>query len=206
MLINLRDHTKILVHQKLEIAELFGFETRNKYEILDENHLPLAFAAEQQKGVLGFIFRHYLGHWRKFEILFFTREREIFMRARHPFRWFFQRLEVYDEKELYLGAIQQRFSIFSKRFDVEDSEGKLLSEVSSPLWRIWTFEFKERDRSVAVVTKKWSGLLNESFTDKDKFLLEYRKPNLDPTHRALILASAIFIDLQYFEEKASGKN
>ena len=43
------------------------------------------------------------------------------MTARHPFRLFFQRLEVFDEAGVFVGAIQQRFSILTKRFDVQDA-------------------------------------------------------------------------------------
>ena len=56
-------------------------------------------------------------------------------------------------------------------------------------------------REVAKVQKKWSGLLTEAFTDKDNFHLTM-SDQLKPEDRLLILAAAIFVDLQYFEGKA----
>jgi uncharacterized protein YxjI len=194
-------HRRLLVRQVHEIGEWFGFETRNKYQILDENQQLIGFAGEQQKGFLGFILRQYLGHWRKFDLSFFTADHEPFFRAHHPFRFFLQRLEIYDNDYRMIGAVQQRFSILTKRLDIQNVKGLTIMEGSSPIWRLWTFPFEYNGRPVANVFKKWSGLL-ELFTDKDKFLVEYQDESTSENERKLILAAALFIDLQYFEEKS----
>lgn len=124
------------------------------------------------------------------------------MIAHHPFRWFFQRIEVRNSDGRFIGAIQKRFSVFTKKFDVENEQGRVLLEVSSPLLRFWTFAFMRQSRQVAVVQKKWSGLFSEAFTDKDVFMIEYTDPALNPDERSLVLASSIFIDLLYFEHKS----
>lgn len=180
-----------------------GFETRNKYGLSDVAGHYLGYAAEQNKGFLGFIFRQMLGHWRRFDIYVFNVKRETALRLVHPFRWFFQRVEVFDATTgVMLGAIQQRFSILSKRFDVEDGRGKVRYEVSSPVWKLWTFSFVKHGREVASVKKKWSGILSEVFTDRDNFMLDFSGDHLDEEDRLLILGAALFIDLQYFEAKA----
>jgi len=198
----LRHHRRLMVRQRFEAGELFGFETRNKYDVVSEAGAQVAFAAEQQKGFLGFLFRQTLGHWRTFDIHFFTPERAPFMLARHPFRWFFQRLEVYDRAGAFVGAIQRRFSFLTKRFDVEDANGNVVMQVSSPFWRLWTFPFTARGAEVACIRKKWSGLMAEAFTDKDNFAIDFGDGTLGEAERRLVLAAAIFIDLQYFERKA----
>jgi uncharacterized protein YxjI len=201
----LRHHRRLMVRQRFEAAELFGFETRNKYDVVSEAGAQVAFAAEQQKGFVGFLFRQFLGHWRTFDIHFFTPDRAPFMIARHPFRWFFQRLEVYDQAGVFVGAIQRRFSFLSKRFDVEDANGQVVMSVSSPFWRIWTFTFMARGAEVASVRKRWSGLLAEAFSDKDNFAVDFGDGTLGEPERQLVLAAAIFIDLQYFERKAESR-
>lgn len=191
----------ILIHQVHEIGEWFGFETRNKYQILDETKTPIGFVAEQQKGILGFLFRQYLGHWRKFDVHFFTADRQLWLVAHHPFRWFFERIEIRDTQGQNIGAIQKRFSILSKRFDVENARGMTVMEVSSPIWRLWTFTFKHQDKKVAEVQKKWSGVFSEMFTDKDNFLVEFSDPTLSEEERRLVMVSSVFVDLLYFEKK-----
>ena len=196
-------HDRVKLRQVRELAEWIGFETRNKYELLDSNDNVLGHAAEQQKGLLGFLLRQWLGHWRRFDIYVFNTDRAVALKLTHPFRWFFQRLEVRDGNGVLIGAIQQRFSILSKKFDVEDARGKVRYEVSSPIWKLWTFTFRKHGRDVAEVQKRWSGLISEMFTDRDNFLLSMHGENLDGEDRLLILAASLFVDLQYFERKAN---
>lgn len=199
---NLSNLKFVFVHQIHEIGEWFGFETRNKYQIMDENKKPIGYAAEQQKGILGFLFRQYLGHWRRFDVHFFTADRQLLMVGHHPFRWFFERIEISDTQGHRLGAIQKRFSILTKRFDVENEKGMTIMEVSSPIWRLWTFTFMNQGQKIAEVKKKWSGFLAEAFTDKDNFVVEYVDPSMNEKEKLVVMASAVFIDLLYFEHKA----
>jgi len=193
--------SELVVVQRKELVELFGFETRNKYAI-ESNGVPLAFAAEQGKSGLDLLARYFVGHWRTFEIHFFDTARNLVFRAVHPFRFFFQRLEVTAADGRPIGAIQQRFAILSKRFDVLDRNGSELLRVSSALWRPWTFVFERNGNEVARIEKKWSGVLMEAFTDADRFRISMR-PELELEERILLLAAAVFVDLQYFEAKAS---
>jgi uncharacterized protein YxjI len=192
----------LVVAQRKELAELFGYETLNKYEIRTLSGQQLGFAAEQQKGVLGFLVRQLVGHWRSFEILIFDVLRQPVLVARHPFRWFFQRLEVSTAAGRPLGAVQRRWALFSKRFDVEDDRGNVLLVVSSPIWRPWTFTFERGERAVATIRKRWSGTVKEMFTDADNFSLELAPGPLSSVERRLLLTAAIFVDLMFFERKS----
>ena len=199
----IRHATQVLIQQKRELAELIGFETRNKYEIQIAGQVA-GFAAEQQKGVLGFLMRQMLGHWRTFEILIFSTSKKVVVRAHHPFRFFFQRLEVLSPEGQLWGALQQRFALLHKKFDLEDASGQVVLEVRSPIWRPWTFPFVVRGQERAVVRKKWGGVLREGFTDADRFELEFKDAELSYEERLVLVASALFIDLQYFERKSGG--
>lgn len=198
---NLNHLRAVLVHQVHEIGEFFGFETRNKYQILDDQQGLIGYAAEQQKGIFGFILRQYLGHWRKFDVYFFTPDRTLTMIAHHPFRWFFQRIEVRTAQGKLLGALQRRFSVLSKRFDVENERGMTIMEISSPIWQLWTFTYMHQGNQLAQVKKKWSGLFSEAFTDKDNFLVEFTSPTMSDQEKNVVTASAVFIDLLFFEKK-----
>lgn len=198
----LKDHKELIIQQRKEMAELIGIETRNKYEIRDINNQTIAFAAEQGGGLFNLFARSFLGHWRKFEIHIFDNHKNKLLIARHPFRWFFQRLEIYNSNEQAIGYLQQRFAILTKHFDIYDEHDQLLMSVKSPFWRIWTFPFYKNDNEVAKVAKKWSGLLKEAFLDADNFHIDFGSA-IDEKHKQLILCSAFFIDLQYFERKAN---
>lgn len=79
--------------------EWLGFETRNGAE--------LGFAAEQRKGLLGALFRNLFGHWRRFEIHVFNPARELVLVVHHPFRFFFQGMEVRTPDGQIIGAMQR---------------------------------------------------------------------------------------------------
>lgn len=198
---NLSGVRQLIVRQRKELAEVFGFETRNKYEIYNSDRILLGFCAEQQKGLFGFLLRQFLGHWRSFELLFFDAQRNKIMGARHPFRWFFQELMIYGRNGEPLGSLKQRFAWLRKKFDVVDENGRLLLRMRSGFFQFWTFPFFRHETECAVIRKKWSGLLKEAFLDADNFSVEFTG-ELSEKEKKLILAASVFVDLQYFERKA----
>jgi len=204
--IDLGTYKELTIRQQTEIAEFFGFETRNKYGLYTSDGQLVGHAAEQGKGFFGLLMRQFFGHWRKFDIHIFNSDRRVEMIAHHPFRWIFQRLEIKNPTTgKKIGAIQQRFAIFSKRFDVEDENGRVFMEVSSPIWKLWTFEFYPANgssRVLAIIKKRWSGILWEALTDKDRFSIEIQDQNLNESARKILVAAGLFIDLQYYENKA----
>ena len=192
----------LMVRQKAELAELFGWETRNKYSLETADGQEIGFAAEQGKGVGAFFVRQFLGHWRAFEISVFDTSRELVVRAIHPFRFYFHCLELFSPSGSPIGAIERKFSILSKDFDILNAKGQVIMSVSSPIWQLWTFQFIRREQEVALVQKKWSGSLKEVFTDTDCFRIEFSASDLAAGDRLLILIAALYIDLMYFEKKA----
>lgn len=197
--------SKLVIRQRRELAELVGFETRNKYEINDESGQAIAFCAEQQKGLLGMLVRQFLGHWRTFELHFFAPDRSVVLQAKHPFRWFFQALEITGPLGQPVGRLEQRFGLLTKKFDLHDPSGQVKFTMRSGLLSFWTFPITDyRGSVVATIRKKWSGGLREIFTDADNFQLEFSSPALTMEDRQLILAASVFIDLQYFERKGNG--
>ena len=190
----------IHVQQVWEGLEMvFGFETRNKYQILDDELRPLAFAAEQSKGILGTILRQIVGHWRAFEIIIFDERREKVFKLDFPFRFFFKSLYVTDFTGNEIGHLKERFAFFRKKFDVYDSNNQLVARINSSFFKLWTFEFFDGQRSLGKVQKKWSGILGEVFTDKDNFVVSYSDPNLPTEVRTLMLATCLMVDIVYFE-------
>lgn len=201
-MLTLNGEAEIFVHQKRELVELLGYESRNKYEVTRADRSLIAYVAEQGKGIMARIARQFLGHWRTFELVIFSPARQPLYRAVHPFRFFFERLELHDMQGRYIGAAQKRFAFLYKKFDIEGPGGQVLLTMQSAPWKIWTFPFKKNGRDVAMLKKKWGGILTEAFTDKDSFQIQYGDPSLSNDERLLILASAVFVDLQYFEKKA----
>lgn len=199
--LDLTPYKTVYVTQRYEAGEFLGFETRNRYRITDGEGLTIGHAAEPRDGAVGFLARQFLGHWRSFDIRFFNVLRQPVMIAHHPFRFYFTRLDLYDNGRTRIGGVGKRFGILSKRLAVEDARGRVTMEVSSPLWRIWTFRFMAGDRQRAVVAKRWSGGFSEVLTDRDDFRVEFTDPTLTNAERLQLLAAAVYVDLTWFERK-----
>lgn len=201
---NMTELKELIFVQRKELGELFGFEGRNRFQIYDAQKNPVGYTAEESRGIFGFLMRQFLGHWRSFKLTFFDQQRNVLFWANHPFRFYFERLEVFTPDGVMRGALQKRFSIFSKKFDVEDAYGNCLFEVNSPLWHIWTFRFFNRQgQQIASVEKKWGGLMKEFFLDADSFKLTISPTATISYEETLtLIAASFFIDLQYFERKA----
>ncbi len=196
-------HPHVIVQQRRELAELFGFETRNKYEVYDQDKNVIGYCAEQQKGLLGFLFRQFLGHWRKFEIHFFDINRNEVMYTKHPFRFFFQEFHVYNAQNAMIGFAKQRWGLLTKKFDVYNEREELILEMRSGFFSFWTFPLlNSQGTERALIQKKWSGFLKEMFLDADNFMVSFKDPSLTQNERLIVLAMSVFTDLQYFENKS----
>ena len=200
----LNENNKFYIQQIKEVFELFGVETRNKYSLKLENGDQIGYAAEQGKGLWGLLFRQFFGHWRPFYLHIFDQQKNLIYTANHPFRFLFQRLEVTSAVDgRKIGTIQQRFGVIHKKFDILDGQEQVLMRMQAPVWKLWTFPILKGENQVAVILKKWSGVLKEIFTDADCFTLEFKSQKLTLAEKEMLLHATLFIDVIYFENKAS---
>ena len=194
----------ILLKQKFEAAEIFGWERRNRYVIRTETDQIIGYCEEAKLGFGDVLLRQFLGHWRTFDIIGTDIHQQKVFRAHHPFRWFFNRLEIYGAGDRPVGSLQQHFAWFNKKFDFLDSQNRTIMSMTSPFWRFWQFPVVRGTKSVSLIEKKWSGFGKELFTDADNFKVTYLDPALTLDQKLLLLTGAVFIDILYFETKASG--
>lgn len=198
----LQNKSSVLIHQRKELFELVGFETRNKYEVLDESGQPIFFIAEGQKGISGMLLRQFLGHWRSFELGVFDSARRQIAVGRHPFRFIFPQMDVsLSVTGQSIGYSQKQFSILSKRYSIFSSDGDALS-INSGLFSPWTFKIENNGVEVASIKKNWSGALKEIFTDSDNFTLSFHGANMSNEQKLLLMMLTVLVDLNHFERKA----
>ena len=117
-------------------------------------------------------------------------------------RLYFHELEVYNEKGVEIGLAKRVFSFFHRVISVNDNRGTKQLRVIGPIWSPWTFNVYEGKTKVAVMSKKWAGFLRESFTDADKFNIQF-EVLLSNSKKRLSIATLMLIDSLYFEGKKS---
>jgi uncharacterized protein YxjI len=188
----------LVILQKKEWGEILsGFETKNKYEVMDAQG-QLLYAAFEVAG--SFIIRTLLRAMRPFEIHLFNLDQQLTMRLNRPFRFYFHRLEVLDAQGILLGTIERQFSILRRKYIISDSDGRMLFELFGPILHPWTFNIRKDGDDLGKITKKWSGLLKEAYTDADNFGVSYQ-PELDIKSKAILLGAVFLIDFVHFEGK-----
>jgi hypothetical protein len=179
---------------------LFNWEQRNEYQVNDVRGREVVSFVEQGGGFLRALARVFLGSHRPFDIAVFTPWREVLFEMKRAFTWMFTVIEVRSVGGRPLGRVRRRFAWFNKVYDLEDERGAVFARIRGPWWRIWTFHlFDAAGREVGALRKRWSGLAREMFTDADRFQLDLGRVAWTPAQRAVLLAAAIAVDFDFFE-------
>ena len=135
----------------------------NKYELLGENGNRIGYMAEQGSGIFAFLFRQIMKSHRPLDIKIWNNAGTEILSLVRPFFFFFSTMEVISHGKR-MGTIERRFGILYKKYDLLNSQGKLVAQVKAPIWNLWTFPILDhQDREVGVIKKSWGGILKEVF-------------------------------------------
>ncbi len=194
-------HRQLFVRQRKEWTEIaIDWETRNRYEVMSAEQETVGAIAERSGGFGSFLRRSFLRSHRGFEIGVVDPEGRPLLDLSRSFFFLFSDLAVVGPEGQALGSVRRRFGILYKRYDLRDATGATFARVKSPLWRLWTFPIESaRGTGDAVITKRWGGVLRETFADADSFLVDYGQASWSAAERAVIFAAAISIDFDFFE-------
>ena len=198
---NLSSTTGLVVSQQKEWGEILtGFETKNKYAISDTSGNRLYLAAEEDGSML---LRWFLKALRPFTIAVLKENGQVILKVTRPFKFYFHRADVVNSKGQTIGTIERRFALLRRIYTVMDRSGKEVFQLFGPILHPWTFQIKQGGVECGKITKKWSGLLKEGFTDADNFGVMF-PAQWDVKWKALSLGAVFLIDFVHFENK--GKN
>lgn len=190
------NYEKLVVKQKVEMLEaITSIETKNKYEVYTIDGEKILSAFEQSNWFL----RILLKRTRAMKISFLDNQNQEFIRIEKKFAFFYPDFEIF-ENNILIGKIKTRFGINSK-IEILDNNENLIYYSKNQVMHPWTFNiFKNKvdQDSIGLISKKWSGLGKEIFTDSDNFLIEFNQIK-DEEDKKRILALSIIIDLFVFE-------
>lgn len=176
---------------------LLSFEFKNAYDVYD-GHSAVLNAAEVGGGPMEFFRRAFLGPLRPFEMeVTDLATGQVLLRIVRPFRFYFHRLEVQAADGTRIGAVERRWSWLRRIYTLEDASGAPVAELFGPILKPWTFEIRIRGDRRGVISKRWSGLGRELFTDADNFGVELA--DLPEDLRATAFAATVLVDVVHFE-------
>ena len=205
-LANLAAAKTLVIRQKKEWGEILtGFETKNRYEVVDHLNNPLIEALEEGGTALTVITRLFLKALRPFTMHLFSHQGTGLFKLTRPFRFYFHELEVCRPNGAPLGKIKRRFAVLRRIYSVIDRNGHEMYELFGPLLHPWTFKIQKGGQELGKITKKWSGLAKESFTDADNFGITFPQ-GIDIAQKAVLLGAVFLIDFVHFENTGNKRN
>ncbi|XP_075732155.1 phospholipid scramblase 2-like [Rhipicephalus microplus] len=206
---------QLLVHQQLQLLEIFvPYEQRNRY-VVKNTMSQFVFTAIEECDLAT---RCCCGSNRPFEMsLNDYRDIEV-MRLFRPLRCdscccfcCLQEMEICAPPGTVIGWLRQDCTVIFPMFSVLDSDKNVVLQIQGPFCTTAlvcndiVFDVTTRDGKTKIgqITKNWSGLLREAFTDIDNFTLAF-PIDLDVKMKAVLLGAVFLIDFMYFENGAAG--
>lgn len=192
---------------------MVGFETSNKYTIKNSMGQKVFYAVEDTDCCT----RNCCGPVRPFDMKILDHTKREVIHLYRPLRcstcWcpcFLQKLEVMAPPGNIIGYVVQEWSICAPSFAIQNAASDTVLRIEGPLCTFslcGDVEFKvmSKDGSVQVgkLSKQWSGLVREAFTDADHFGISFPM-DLDVNIKAVLLGATFLIDFMFFE-KAGNK-
>jgi uncharacterized protein YxjI len=195
---------RLSICQQKEMGEILtGIETRNRYEVMDHFNRRLYEAEEESGSMSTMLIRMLLKAMRPFTLHLHSNDGVRRYTLKRPFRFYFHEIEIFNAFGRSIGTVKKRFSFMRRIYTVCDTSGRELYQLFGPILRPWTFRIMKNQMEVGTITKKWSGLLKEAFTDADNFGILF-PDGIDIAKKAILLGAVFLIDQVHFEN--SGNN
>ncbi|CAG2101876.1 unnamed protein product [Medioppia subpectinata] len=205
---------QLLVKQKIELLEtLTGFETNNQYDIQNNLGQNVFMASEDTDCCT----RNCCGPNRAFDMRIVGPSRQEVIHLYRPLRCdtcccfcCLQYMRVESPPGQLIGHVVQDCSCLRPSFHIEDPSGKKTLRIEGPVCTFSIFcqdvEFHvfSNDKSARVgrITKRWSGILRETFTDADIYGVLFPM-DMDVKTKVCLLAATFLIDYMFFEKKGN---
>eukprot|EP01113_Clastostelium_recurvatum_P037294 TRINITY_DN5432_c0_g2_i2.p1 TRINITY_DN5432_c0_g2~~TRINITY_DN5432_c0_g2_i2.p1 ORF type:complete len:437 (-),score=163.23 TRINITY_DN5432_c0_g2_i2:124-1434(-) len=199
----LLNNSLLVVQRELEWGNIIlGFEQANKYSLRNEQGVAVGYIAEELGGITKTIVRNVLTTNRAFKATIFDDAGKVLFTVRRPVHVISSTMYVYNPIGEEIGQIFQRFHVLRRKYDIY-LQKKQIAEIDMPMLS-WDFVLKDEEGGpLASVNKDWTNLTKELFTDASQYVVRMdalqdstRPLTLD--ERAIVLATAITIDFDYF--------
>ncbi|OWF44076.1 phospholipid scramblase 1-like [Mizuhopecten yessoensis] len=208
---------QLIIKQQLETLEVFtGWETANKYKLLNSQGQQVYFAAEES----GMCERQCCGSSRGFSLHITDNAGQEIIKCTRDFKccagfcWlanfdvFAHEIAVEAPVGTVVGYVRQERSCWTPHYSIRDANREIVFHIKGPCCVMngccWDQEFivwsKDWTEEVGKISKKWTGFTKELFTDADNFGMNFPM-DLDVKLKAVMLGAVFLIDFIFFEQK-----
>lgn len=200
----------LFVKQKVELLEaLTGFEKNNTFQIFDNTGHELFIAKEETDCCT----RNCCGTNRPFDMTIKDTNGIEVIHLYRPLACFAccfpscrPSIDIYAPPGNNVGRVEQEWTCINQRFKIKDAAGNIALRIQGPCCTMSCcgsdveFQVLSADGAVEVgkISKKWSGVAREAFTDADNFGISF-PADLDNRMKAVMIGACMLIDFMYFE-------
>ncbi|XP_051555429.1 phospholipid scramblase 1-like [Myxocyprinus asiaticus] len=200
---------QLLVQQKIEQAEvILGWETNNKYMVKNSMGQQVFFVAEENDCCN----RQFCGPLRSFVLHVQDNMGQEVMTLTRPlkcgsccFPCCLQELEIQSPPGNPIGYVIQNWHPFLPKFTIQNEKREAVLKIVGPFCSCRccsdvNFDVLSMDESkkVGKISKQWTGLVREAFTDSDNFGICFPL-ELDVKIKAALFGACFLIDFMFFE-------
>lgn len=212
----LADVDQLLVQQKVELIEaITGFETNNKFNVKNCMGQKVYWAAETNDCCT----RNCCGPLRRFKMKIYDAYQNEVIHLNRPaacdsciFPCCLQSITVSAPPGQYIGCVEQKWSMCYPHFVIKNGHNDTVLRIEGPFctysicgndveFKILTVNGDE----IGKISKQWSGLARELFTDADFFGISF-PIDLDVHLKAVMLGACFLIDAMFFEKAGHKEN
>ncbi|XP_070392380.1 phospholipid scramblase 2-like [Dermacentor albipictus] len=202
---------QVIIQQEVELAEaVLGVETCNRYTAKNSAG-QFMFSIKEDSGCCA---RYCCGPRRCFVMDVLDYKNDAVMRFVRYLRctqcWFFcclQVMEVQAPPGTLIGHVRQRWSICHPTYGIYDRNENRVLDIVGPICTTsipckCNVDFEVRSANGAAIgkiTKKWSGLIKEFYTDIDNFGVTFPM-DLDVHMKGALIAATMLIDYTFYEK------
>ncbi|XP_071453283.1 phospholipid scramblase 1-like [Hetaerina americana] len=203
---------QLIVYQKKSLLKIFaGCETRNKFTLVNSLG-QIVYEAKEESDCLT---RYCFGYIRPYEIevkdTFGNEVIHVYRRLACDsccFPCYLQKIEVSSPPGTIVGTIEQEWSIFIPKFRICDASGNVVLLLRGPCITsscccndvVFKVLSSDGETEVGTISKQWSGIATELFTDADKFGISFPQ-DLDVRMKAVLIGSVFLINSMFFERR-----
>ncbi|XP_063409671.1 phospholipid scramblase 2-like isoform X2 [Mytilus trossulus] len=215
---------QMLVKQQVELMELItGWETSNKYKVLNSMGQQIYFAAEESDMCM----RQCCGPQRGFTIHITDNLGQELIQVKREFKccagccWCASADSIAHEISIeappgqVVGYVRQEQSCWEPNYTIRDANHEPILRMKGPCCIIqgpccpqdqeFIISSEDGAHEVGKISKQWTGLMREAFTDADNFGVSFPK-DLDVKVKATLLGAVFLIDFMFFEQKQNNNN
>ncbi|XP_051985089.1 phospholipid scramblase 1-like [Xyrauchen texanus] len=200
---------QLLVKQKVELLEvILGWETNNKYMVKNSIGQQVFFVAEENDCCN----RQFCGPLRSFVLHVQDNMGQEVMTFTRPLKCgscccpcCLQEIEIQSPPGNPIGYVIQNWHQYLPKFTVQNEKREGVLKIVGPFCTIKCcsdvkFHVLSMDESteVGTISKQWSGLGREAFTDADNFGICF-PVDLDVKIKAVLFGACFLIDFMFFE-------